>query len=447
MARTLRASRGGQLAQHRRRRQHLRAAAQRRGAGRIGRVEYGHVVRPPARTAGPRRTCRSAGIRGRSAAASTAVRSRTEMTILSGQTLRTCADCTSVMRSTRRATIAALIRMSGVPGRIPASAITSAREMPAGPVTCDRAHDEELGAEQRPGHPGQDRHRGEHEEGGLPRIRPAPPPGAGSGAIRSGSDRRDGTRPGSTSPGSTRPGGTSPGSTRPGGTRPGGRRHIATRRCRRPDGPAPDHQEPPSLRCSAATISGPSAVTSPAPMVSTRSPGLARPAAAAGTSAAVGQVERAAGDGRRDQVPGHAGLRDLPWPRTRRARSPHRQGRARRRTRRRTAGTAVQVRLEDRDDPAAGRHVPGGREVGGQLGRVVRVAVEHPDPVRLALQLHPAASAAVAGQAADGAAQPGSRARSRRPARPRRSAHCAGRAPGSRRPVRRGRWPRPAVPA
>ena len=73
---------------------------------------------------------------GRSAAASTAVRSRTEMTILSGQTLRTWADCTSVMRSTRRATIAALIRMSGVPGRIPASAITSAREMPAGPVTC-----------------------------------------------------------------------------------------------------------------------------------------------------------------------------------------------------------------------------------------------------------------------------------------------------------------------
>ena len=56
--------------------------------------------------------------------------------------------------------------------------------------------------------------------------------------------------------------------------------------------------------------------------------------------------------------------------------------------------------------PVLVRDVPGRAQVGGEFGGVVRVAVEHPHPARLALELHPALRAAVAG---DGRGHPGRR--------------------------------------
>ena len=51
------------------------------------------------------------------------------------------------------------------------------------------------------------------------------------------------------------------------------------------------------------------------------------------------------------------------------------------------------MRLEHDDDPAAAGHVAGGGQVGGQLGRVVGVAVVDPDAGGGALVLEPAPGA------------------------------------------------------
>ena len=64
-------------------------------------------------------------------------------------------------------------------------------------------------------------------------------------------------------------------------------------------------------------------------------------------------------------------------------------------------------------------------QVGGELGRVVRVGVEHPDAARLPLRLHPPRGAAVAGERRGGPLRRHRRARRRRRTRRRRSARCA----------------------
>ena len=56
-------------------------------------------------------------------------------------------------------------------------------------------------------------------------------------------------------------------------------------------------------------------------------------------------------------------------------------------------GAAVQMRLEDDDQPAAARDLPGSGQRGAQLGRMVGVVVEDADAARLALELEPAAGA------------------------------------------------------
>ena len=135
-------------------------------------------------------------------------------------------------------------------------------------------------------------------------------------------------------------------------------------------------------------------------MVSTRSPGLARPAIDGWHGGPVRHEHRgAAGYGVADQPAGDARLGILTGGID--VEHQHLVGAAQRGTELRgeDPGPAEQVRLEDRDHPSAGDHVAGGREVSGELGRVVRVAVDHLDAVGLALELHPAAGTAVGRQA------------------------------------------------
>ena len=139
---------------------------------------------------------------------------------------------------------------------------------------------------------------------------------------------------------------------------------------------------------------------SPAPMVSTRSPGRASAATTLGTSPKSGTYRAgAAGHRVRDQPAGDPRLGVL----ARRVHVEH-HGLVREAERGAELGRedprpAEQVRLEDGDDPAAvGGDRAGRAQVGGELGRVVGVGVEHPDAAGLALGLEPPRGAPVGGQ-------------------------------------------------
>ena len=177
-----------------------------------------------------------------------------------------------------------------------------------------------------------------------------------------------------------------------------------------------------------SSTSGPILVMSPAPMVSTRSPGAASAATTAGTSAKSGDVPRRAARHRvRDEPAGHPRLGVLAG----RVHVEHhglvREPEGGAELGREDPGPAEQVRLEDRDDPpAAGRDVAGRAQVGGELGRVVRVGVEDPDTAGLALGLEPPRGAAVSWPGPPRPAPARSRARRRRRRRRPRSARCGG---------------------
>ena len=142
---------------------------------------------------------------------------------------------------------------------------------------------------------------------------------------------------------------------------------------------------------------------SPAPMVRTRSPGRAAAATAAGRSARSGM--------KRARPPGTASAMSSPLtPGSGSSRGrvhvQHERlvGQAERgaELRREDPGPAEQVRLEGREDPALRPDVVGRAEVGSEFGRVVRVAVEHQHAGGLALRFHPAAHAAIGGEARGG---------------------------------------------
>ena len=107
-----------------------------------------------------------------------------------------------------------------------------------------------------------------------------------------------------------------------------------------------------------------------------------------------------AGHGHRDQLPGDAGLRILAGRIDIQHERLVRPAEGGPQLPREDAGPAEQVGLEDGDDPAPVRDVPRGREVSGHLGGMVRVAVQHPHPVGLALELQAAPRPAVGAQPA-----------------------------------------------
>ena len=126
-------------------------------------------------------------------------------------------------------------------------------------------------------------------------------------------------------------------------------------------------------------------VTSPAPQVSTTSPGRARSARCPATADQDGSKTTCAGGS------GTAAATSAPvTPGTGSSRAAYTSmtttssasPSAAPNSAAKSLGAAEQVRLEHDDDPAAAGHLAGGAQVGGQLGRVVGVAVEDPDAAR-----------------------------------------------------------------
>ena len=204
------------------------------------------------------------------ATTSAGVRSLTAITTASGQSLLTCADWTwrdlldpaghgrGVDPDERSARV------------MPAARSTSACCAAGGPGDPHRADHQQARSEQCPDGCGQDGGRGQREERRLPR--PARPrrrvigPAADCGLF---------------------PGGVAT----PGRGHPRSCADVAFR---------PHLRSRQRARAAQRRSAGPSSVTSPAPMVSTRSPGLARPATTPGTAAAVRHEH---GPGRREPRP------------------------------------------------------------------------------------------------------------------------------------------------
>ena len=146
--------------------------------------------------------------------------------------------------------------------------------------------------------------------------------------------------------------------------------------------------------------SGPILVMSPAPMVSTRSPGWASAATTCGTSAKSARTAPRRPAPRRRPACRSPPAPGPPAPRTRRAPPP----RPRAPSAAPNSAAKILVRLNRCGWKTAMTRPPRPvivarrAQVGGELGRVVRVGVEHPDAAGLALGLEPPRGAAVAGQ-------------------------------------------------
>ena len=156
------------------------------------------------------------------------------------------------------------------------------------------------------------------------------------------------------------------------------------------------------------TSSGATRVMSPAPSVSTTSPGSSASRTRRPTSARTGSKRASAPglDGRlRHLAPAHAGHRLL-------ARGvdlshEHQVGRGECLPHRIAMGdrARVEVRLEDGDEPSPRKRLPRGRQRGRELRRMVSVVVHHRDTTVLAEPLEPAAHAGECGQGLDGGLQ------------------------------------------
>ena len=219
------------------------------------------------------------------------------------------------------------------------------------------------------------------------------------------------------------------------------RRLAAARRARRPDR-AGAVEGAAHAGSPAARSSSPRRLTSPAPIVTRRSPSF-RSASRRGTTSA--RTSRST---------------TLRWPRVRAASETRRDGDARdRRLARRVDGEDVdgvgreegraeagrlvprpreEVRLEEDDEAPLRVRLPRGAERRRDLRRVVGVVVDDEDAVPLALPLEAAGDAGEASRAPSRTPRTGRRARARRRSPRARSSRCG--APGAR--PRRGRAPR-----
>ena len=153
--------------------------------------------------------------------------------------------------------------------------------------------------------------------------------------------------------------------------------------------PSPASGSPSRVR-----TSGPIMVTSPAPRVITTSPGRAAATSSPATADQDGSKRTCSGakrDRGGDQRSGDARLRvlaggvDLHHHHL--VGQPERSAEALGEDPR----PAVEVRLERDDQPAGADEIPRGGQVGDELGRVVGVAVDHPDAAHGALELQPSA--------------------------------------------------------